>query len=233
MKFGLIQEVSVDFKGDLKKLYAQQQFPVSTARGKMDVAIKGKLAVQDMNLFNQMFFAQAQSAGYNQVVDGEQHTISATSQVVTNIPVVQDLGVAYVKTAAGVVSGQQFIRDSTNVAATVTAAGHYCGPNLTSGSYALNAADNGAILAFSYTYSQNTVGSSIALAGQLMGFAPELSMLFYNRFRNKFLAIQLNDVTLGTISFPSKLEDFWVSDIEGSANLDAAGNLGVLMGDLN
>ena len=46
-KFGVLQEVTVDFKADLKKLYGQYQLAVATARGKLDVTLKGKLAVFD------------------------------------------------------------------------------------------------------------------------------------------------------------------------------------------
>jgi len=70
------------------------------------------------------------------------------------------------------------------------------------------------------------------LANQLMGTAPELKMLLYNRFRNKYLAIELNDVTLGSMNVPTKLEDFWISDFDGSANADASNVLGKLMMDL-
>lgn len=218
LKYGLVQEVNVDFKGDLKKLYGQFQFPAATARGKVDVTIKGKLAVFDITLLNQIFFAQAQTVGYNQVVDGEAQTIN-TSVTASHIPIVQDWGVQYSAT------GQAFIKVSG-----VAAAGQY-NVNVTSGVYTFNVADNATAVKISYTYAQNATGSTIALNNQLMGYAPELSMLFYNRFRNKLLGVVLNDVTLGSISLPSKLEDFWVSDFEGSANVDLAGNLGTLFAD--
>jgi hypothetical protein len=54
----------------------------------------------------------------------------------------------------------------------------------------------------------------------------------YNKFRNKYLAIELSDVTLGSISIPTKLEDFWISDFDGSANANASNSLGSLMMDL-
>ena len=57
-------------------------------------------------------------------------------------------------------------------------------------------------------------------------------MFLYNRFRNKYFAIQLNDVTLGLIAVPTKLEDFWLADFDGSANADSSNVLGLLMADL-
>ena len=103
--------------------------------------------------------------------------------------------------------------------------------NLTTGVYTFNTADNGTNVNASYTYFVNT-GSTITLNNQLMGYAPELTMFLYNRFRNKYFAIQLNDVTLGLIAVPTKLEDFWLADFDGSANADSSNVLGLLMADL-
>jgi len=220
-KVGILQECQIDFKGDLKKLFGQYQFPVATARGKVDVSIKGKLAVFDISFLNQIFFAQTQSTGYAVIVDGESQTVSANAATVSHTPLIADWGVQYAST------GQQFIHVNS-----APAQGQYSGPNLTTGVYTFNSSDNGTSVKISYTYNQNTSGATIALAGQLMGYAPEVAMFFYNKFRNKYLAVQFNDVTIGSISIPSKLEDFWISDFEGSPNLDASGNLGSLMGDL-
>src|SRR5262249_8335303 len=132
LKYGVLQECEVSFKGDLKKLYGQLQFPVATARGKVDVTIKGKLAVFDPTLLNQIVFAQAQGVGYNLIVDGEAQTISGAAATVSHIPLVADWGVIdgvtsqpYIKVASGPVTGQ------------------YSGPNLTTGVYTFASADNG------------------------------------------------------------------------------------------
>lgn len=221
-KFGVLQEATVDFKGDLKKLFGQYQFPVATARGKLECNVKGKLAVFDIAMLNQLYFAQTQTVGYTLIVDGEAHTISAGATTVSNTPIVEDWGVL------NALTGQQFIYNSNAAALTV---GEYS-VNLTSGAYSFNTTDNGTAVKVSYTYTVNNTGGTIQLANQLMGYAPELTMLLYNRFRNKYLAIELNDVTLGSLSIPTKLEDFWIMDFDGSANADASNNLGKLMADL-
>lgn len=210
----------MDFKSDLKKLFGQNQFAVATARGKVNVDIKGKLAVFDPNMLNQLMFAQPATTGYNLIVDGEQKTVSAAAATVTNTPIVEDWGVQYRNT------GQQLIKVPS-----APAVGQYSGPNLTTGVYTFAAGDNTNVVAISYTYAVNT-GVTITMNNQLMGYAPELAMLLYNKFRNKYLAVELNDVTLGTISIPTKLEDFWIADFDGSANADASNTLGKLMMDL-
>ncbi len=223
-KFGILQECNVDFKGDLKKLFSQYQMPVATARGKLNVDIKGKLALWDLAMLNQLFFAQAQTPGYNLIFDGALNPaliVNATTITVANIPIVEDRGVQYRAT------GQDFIFQP-NVAALV--AGEYS-VNLTSGVYTFASGDNGQGVSASYTYFVNS-GITVTLNNQLMGYAPEISMFLYNKFRNKYLAIELNDVTLGGITVPTKLEDFWIFDFDGSANADAANVIGTLMADM-
>jgi hypothetical protein len=219
VRWGIIQEATVDFKADLKKLYGQNQFPVATARGKFDVTLKAKLALFDLIMYNQLYFAQTQTSGYNLVVDGEPQTVTANVATVSHIPIVTDWGVQYN-------NGQTFIKVASG-----PLAGQYSGPNLTTGVYTFNSADNTQIVKISYQYFVN-VGATISIANQLMGYAPEVAMLLYAKFRNKFLAVQLNDVTLGQVSIPTKLEDFWIVDVDGSANADASGNIGAISLDL-
>jgi len=221
-KFGVLQEVDVSFKGDLKKLFGQKQFAVATARGKLDCTVKGKLAVFDIAMINQLYFAQTPVAGIDLTVDDELRTITTNVATVTNTPIAEDWGVRYKAT------GQQltFVPNT----ASVTTPGLYT-VNLTSGTYTFDETDGTQVL-ISYLYHVNSRGSTLTLNNQLMGYAPELKMLLYNKFRNKYLAIELNDVTLGSMSFPTKLEDFWISDFDGSANADATDTIARLMMDL-
>ena len=224
-KFGVLQEVTVDFKADLKKLFGQYQMAVATARGKLDVTIKGKIAVYDPLMLNQLYFAQVATSGVSMIVDGEAETINSTTNTATvaNTPILTDWGVLDATT------GEAFTC-MPNTAAVVATSQYY--PNITTGVYTFSGAD-GAVsraVTISYTYTV-AAGSTITLANQLMGYAPELSMLLYNHFRGKYLALELNDVTLGSINLPSKLEDFWIADFDGSANADASNVIGKLMMD--
>jgi len=195
----------------------------SPARGKLDVTVKGKMAIFDVNFLNQVYFGLSTTSGYNKVVTNEQHTINANVTTATNIPLVQDFGVIYYATGAA-------FTKVANVAS-ITANGQYV-VNLTSGVYTFNGGDNASVVLLSYTYNVNA-GASVVISEQLMGYAPEVQLFLFNNFRNKYLALQLNDVTLGSISIPTKLEDFWIADFDGSANADASGNLGIWMSDLS
>jgi hypothetical protein len=220
---GVIQEATVDFKGDLKTLFSQYQMPIATARGKLNVTIKWKMAVWDVLALNQLYFAQSASTGITELmVPNESHTVTANVTTATNTPINTDWGVTYS------VTGQEFT-DVPNVASIMTTAQYAV--NLTSGVYTFNSGDNGQVVLINYSYTANTRGTTITLTNQLMGYAPELEMVLWNNFRNKYMAIQLNSVTLGSLSVPTKLEDFWIFDMDGSANVDSTNTLGLLMSD--
>lgn len=221
VRLGVLQEVTITFKGDLKKLFGQSQFAVATARGKVDIDIKGKFAAFDPVAINQLFFAQAQTAGIVLIADQESHAIGATvtaTQASVYVSPGGDLGVTNGTTGATMVKvpsspavGQYSVVEATGV-------------------YTFNAADvtSAFPVLLSYLYNASTRGSTISIKNQLMGYAPTVQMNLYNSFRSEFLGCQLNAVTIGEISLPSKLEDFWISDLSGSANADNAGQIGYL-----
>lgn len=225
VRLGVLQEVSVTFKGDLKKLFGQGQFPVATARGKVEIDIKGKFAAFDPIALNQLFFAQAQTAGIVLIADQENHAIGATVTSTNSAQYLNpggDFGVTNGTTGATMVK-----------VASAPAVGQYSVVEAT-GIYTFNAADvtSAFPVLLSYLYTATTRGVTTTINQQLMGYAPEVQMYMYNNFRTKWLACNLTDVTIGEISLPSKLEDFWMSDISGSANANAAGVVGQIYADV-
>lgn len=220
----VLQEVTLDFKGDLKKLYGQSQLPVATARGKIDCSIKGKMAGLDVRMWNEVFWAQTATAGIDIMADQEAATIPATPFQVTVVNSANflhvtanpdgDFGVQFasngqqlVKVASGPTTGQYSVNTATGV-------------------YTFAAADTGLGVLISYMWNSAARGTNLVIANQLMGYAPEIAMNLFGNFRSKYFGVRLNDVTLGDVSVPTKLEDFWMADFTGSANADASGNLG-------
>lgn len=219
----LLQEVSVEFKGDLKKLWTQSQFPIAKARGKVDVTGKAKICSFEPQPINQLFFAQTQAAGMLVPIDRELNTISGTTVTVTNAANFdKDNGVQY---TTGPTPGQILLK-----VASAPTLGQYA-VNSTSGVYTFNASDNAVQVAISYTYTNSTRGSTITLNNQLMGFAPEFRADIFNTFRSKVWGLRLNSCVMGQWTFPSKLEDFWVSDCTFDASTDSADVLGKLFAD--
>lgn len=223
----LLQEVTIDFKGDLKKLWTQSQFPIATARGKVDVTGKAKIVNYDPDPVNQLFFGLTAAAGMKVFVDNEADTIPNASPFTVTVTSAatfdQDNGVVF---SSGSNAGQVLL----NVSPSAPNATQYS-VNTTSGVYTFNSADNAKGVAISYTYTNATRGKTVTLSNQLMGYAPICRIDTWNNFRGKMLGIRLNACTLGSWSYPSKLEDFWVSDVAFDANADASNNVGFIFAD--
>lgn len=219
-KLGLLQEFSVDFKGDLKKLFGQFQFAAATARGKIEVSCKAKIAVFDIQSLNQLYFGQSVTqASITKVADSEADTVPAVTSFTITVSnaatFVDDLGVVDATT------GLPF-----QEVATLTAVGQYQ-VNVSTGVYTFFSGDASRHVQISYTYTATTPGTStLALSNQLMGYAPQFKAVAYNNFRGEYLGIQLNQCTMGQFQLASKLEDFWMYDITFDANCDASNNLG-------
>ena len=73
MKFGTLQDVSLDISGDVKQLYGQKQFPEAVARGKCKITGKSKFAAINGKMLNDLFFGQTMPAGMKQVSLDESH----------------------------------------------------------------------------------------------------------------------------------------------------------------
>jgi hypothetical protein len=99
-------------------------------------------------------------------------------------------------------------------------------------SYAFNSTDVTSAFPVLLNYQwPDTVGTTLAISNQLMGYAPEFTALLYNDFRTNMFALELNSCILGSISIPTKQEDFWISDFDFEATADASGNVLSLFSD--
>lgn len=232
-RFGILQEVSIEFKGDLKKLFGQKQFPVAKARGKIDVTGKGKFATLDPTLLNQIYFGQSKSTGVMRVVDLESHapatsvapgnaTAAVAGTLVVDYGVInKDTGLNMEKIATGTpTAGQYKFTPATS------------GGSPTAAAWVFAAGETASAVLLSYTYTDATNGVTIALNNQLMGYAPEFQMLLYNNFRTKLFALQLNSCILGMVGIPTKQEDFWIQDFDLDASTDATDTLGAIYADI-
>lgn len=222
----VLQEMSVEFKGDTKMLYGNKQLPVAVARGKIDVSGKGKIAANDPNDINQLYFAQAVTSG-GALLATESHTPGATvtpSQG-SGLTVTSDQGVINGDT------GKSMVRVASS-----PAVGQYSfTPAVTGGSpsaaeYVFNAGETASAVNISFTYSV-TGGTSLTIKNQTMGYAPVLSLALFNNTAGKNFTLELNACMIGALSFPTKQEEFWVSDFDFKAFCDASDTLGTLYMD--
>lgn len=221
----VLQEVQVEFKGDLKKLYGMQQFALAKARGKIDVSGKGKIIVPTPDVLSQLFFGQPTSTGLNRPVYLESHTPAAS---VTPSNLTANANLAVINGTTGL--------PMTPISTGSPTVGQYkftpynsTGP--VSASYAFNASETAATVQLCYTW-PDTAGLSLVVNNELMGYAPEMQFVLFNTFRNKLMSLQLNSVVFGMISVPTKQEDFWLADFDFEASCDNSGVLGIFSADL-
>jgi hypothetical protein len=217
---GILQEANVDFSADLKELFGQKQIAIMTARGKMKVTGKAKLALLDPNMLNQIYFGQVAAVGVQRFAYQETYTLGspivATYTVTNGINFTTDYGVI------GGSTGKQFVK----ILVGTPAVGQY--KVSAAGLYTFAAGETELSVLISYMWNDATKGTTITLSNQLMGFAPYCQMLLYNNFRNVYFAVELYSCVLGKIMLPTKQEDFWIMDIEWTCNVNSADQLGKL-----
>lgn len=63
LRFGALQDVMVDFSGDIKELFGQYQFALDVARGKTKIEWKATTGNIDAMAFNEIFFDQTLTTG--------------------------------------------------------------------------------------------------------------------------------------------------------------------------
>jgi hypothetical protein len=84
LRFGALQDVSVDFNGDLKMLHGQYQYALDVARGKSKIEWKASSGNIDVNGFNQIYFGNEVTTGNELIqVFGEAAAIPATPFEIT------------------------------------------------------------------------------------------------------------------------------------------------------
>jgi len=217
VRFGRLQDVSVDFSYDSKLLYGSNQFPLEHARGKAKIELKATVGVVDPALFNAVFFGLASATGETLSSVDEAATPSSGAFTVANgATFSQDLGVY--NTAAGLWM--------TRVAS-APAAGQYA-VNSATGAYTVNAAQNGQLLRASYTYASASTGQSLAVGNPLMGSGVIFAVQLVNRFKGsdgvvRSLYLNFPAVQCPKLAMPLKLDDFALPQLDMIAQDNGSG----------
>ena len=204
VNIGFAQEFSLSFKGSTKKLYGQNQFPLIAARGTVAATGKIKAALLSGIAWNAAFFGNSFTAGKDNYYFNEAHTVSSTTQVVTNATGgIVDLGVSYVST------GLPLQR-----VATASLAGTYSVAPST-GTYTFVAADEVA-LNFNYSNFSSASGQQLNVTNQLLGVNPTFQLDYWtnlNQPASKPFAVRIFAAIASDLSIASKLEDFIMPEL--------------------
>lgn len=212
LKFGALQDVSVDFNGEIKTLFGQYQFPLSSARGKTTVEWKAASGNIDAAAFNSIFFGQDLEANDEIVqVFAEAKTIPAATAYTITVDkatdFMMDLGVT---SADGAVAFVQVASNPGENEYSVTSAGVYTFSSE-------NASD--AIL-IDYLYESPTTGGSLTVTNKLMGATPRFQMVLSQVFEGKTFTLILFSATSEKLSLPLKQDDYLIADLSGQAFSD-------------
>ena len=220
VKFGVLQECSMDISFDTKMLYGNQQFPIAVGRGKGKVSGKAKAAQVNGALMNSILFGQTLTPSQQNMIaiDEGPTAIPVTPfaiTVVNSATWTNDLGV-YNST-----TGLPLIRVA---AAATPVTGQY---KVVAGVYTFSSADNasGVSVKINYGYTLATGGNKSTIANLLMGYAPTFKCDLTLPFQGKNLIISLGNCLSSKFSFATKLDDFLVPDFAFEAFADSAGNI--------
>lgn len=221
VKFGALQEASVEFAASNKELYGQYQYPLAIARGKAKITGKAKFGQIQGHAFCDLFFGGSAAAGQTTLVDGEPQAVPAASpftvQVANHATFVADLGVLYAATGLPL----------TLVAASPAAGQYAVTPG--TGTYSFAAADAGAALLVSYQYTVSASGQSFTLANPLLGVQPSFQIILETSYQSP-TGLKKADLTLfncvsSKLSLDAKQEDFTIPELDFEAFANAAGNV--------
>ena len=215
LKFGTLQDVSLDISGDVKQLYGQKQFPEAVARGKCKITGKAKFANINGKTFNDLFFGQNVVVGMKKVSLDEAGQITTGAVTVVNngsTVFVQDWGVRYSATGLPL----------TKVTAT-PAVGQYSVSS--TGVYSFNTGENGTNVLISYTFNAPASGVQVNVTNQLMGFAPTIQVLLETVYNLNQFSVLLYSVVASKLSFTTKQEDFIIPEFDFEAFANSSGQV--------
>lgn len=216
---GYAQELTIDFSGNTKELYGQNQFPLVQARGTIKATGKIKSAVLSAFAMNNMFFGGTlvPATGFAWSVQ-EIGTIPSTPFQVTVAQSAQfdaDLGVTF--SASGL---------PLKKVASAPTTGQY---SVSAGVYTFAAADTGLAVLITYTYTITTATSQkIRVANQLIGVTPTFQLDYYtnlNQPSSAPFAIRLFACVAGKMALNWKLEDYMMPEFDFGFFANASGNV--------
>jgi hypothetical protein len=208
IRFGAFQDMQLDFAGEIKELYGQNQFALDVARGKVKIEAKAKLAQISAPIMNAIFFGGTITPGQVLSVYQEGVSVPATTpftHVVTNAGTfLSDLGVHDATTG-----------NPLSLGTGTLATGQYT-VDVATGTYTFAAVDEGKALLIDYTYSATT-GFTMASGNPLMGNTPKFSASFTQTYGGNTMTISMPNCVGSKYSLPTKIDDYVMEEFDFQA----------------
>lgn len=220
LRFGALQDVSVDISGDIKMLYGQYQYPLDSARGKTKIEWKATTGNIDVNAFNTLFFGQTVQSGDELLqVFNEAASVPGTGPYTVTVAnasnFFMDLGVYYATTGLPL---KQVTSGPTTGQYTVSALGVYT----------FVVGDASKALLFNYLYQSVSTGGSLTISNNLMGTTPKFQMVLSQVYEASTFTLVLFSNVADKLSLPLKMDDYLIADMSGSSFANSANQIGRL-----
>ncbi len=222
IKVGAMQSMSIDFAGDLKELYGQNQLPISVARGKVKTSGKFTGAHINAAAVNTLYFGQTVVAGTQTAghVDNVGSVIPGTPyQITPTVP------------SSGTWAEDFGVIDSNGLPMTRVASSPASGQySVSAGAYTFAAADTGQRVFISFRYTVALASAkSITINNLAMGAAPTWKAHMVTSFQGKRALVTLNSVVSTKLQLlATKLDDYNLPEFEFGAFADSANVLGII-----
>jgi len=217
IKFGTLQEGSIEFNADSKTLFGENQFPVAVGRGKAKISGKAKFAQLNGAILNSLFFGQSMSNGiFNTVNDVTGTTIPATPFQITVTP-----------PSSGTFGSDLGVRDSNGLPMTRVASAPATGQYTQAGAiYTFSAADTGKLVFISYQYTAtSTTSKTLTIMNVAMGYAPAFQADFAIQYEGKPAVFRLFKCVASKLAFATKQDDFLIPEFDFEAFANPAGQV--------
>jgi hypothetical protein len=219
VRFGVLQDVSVDFTFSVKELFGMFQFPVDIGRGTAKITGSATTGAIQKDLFSRLFFNDTPGTGQGLRAVDEPGSVPATSTYTVTVThsadYVDDLGVRYAAT------GQPMTRVSSS-----PAAGQY---SVSAGVYTFASDDASAAVLLSYRYA-STDGFKTVISNNLLGDAPTFGIDLYQRSQKaqttQQWSMRLYRCMSSKLTLATKLEDFVLPAFSFEAFADDSNNIG-------
>lgn len=215
LRFGALQDVSIDLSSDTKELHGQYQFALDTARGKTKVEWKASTGNIDVAAFNQVYFGGTVVTG-DELVQAFNETGTVPAMTTYTITVANaanfaiDLGVYYAQSGLPL-----------KQVPSAPVAGEYS-VNVTTGIYTFAAADASKAVLLNYLWEKPASGGTLTLSNPLMGATPKFQLVASQLYNGQSFTIILYSAVADKLSLPLKQDDYLVSELSGSAHADLA-----------
>ena len=216
IRFGALQDVAVEFSGDTKELYSMQSYPIDTARGKIKLTGKAKVAQIRAKMYNELFFGETLTTGSVKYMFNESTTLAtgAASYTVANAAStpLTDQGVflgsdqtQYDRISSSPGSGQYSFVASTGV-------------------YTFSTFSAGLGVLINYTYA-STSGLTITSSNPLMGDTPRFQATLFQKspHSTKQIVLVIRAAVSNRLTFPTRIDDYTIQDLDFSGFADNSG----------